>query len=303
MHYEHQQLQQPQWEHIINQKHYIYQPNKKWLKKQNSHHDTSKNNKIDNGNNTTDPNIPTGNDKNMVYNRRIEHATTATVINNRFTTKCTLDIRPEKPNSIINSSKIHQKIFEAIKNMDESAAIITHENKRITNSNTFPTDNKHNITFPDQRICKITKRVYISFTLESELNLSQIKYGSRYTSSGGIIETLCAILAFLKTEKYNSQKEASIRFFLGVNPKLTLRKALKQKIDEICLWLDSDDEDTNTLIRETTTESITTQELVIPAFDIHNKEFGSGTGNKRDPNFSRQRSHPKKYHMQSIPSR
>ena len=35
------------------------------------------------------------------------------------------------------------------------------------------------------------------------------------------------------------------------------------------------------LIRDTTTESNTTQELVIPAFDIHNKEFGSGTGNER----------------------
>ena len=78
-------------------------------KKQNSHQDTSKNNKNDNGNNNTTPNISTGNEKNMVYNRRIAHATTATVINNRFTTKCTLDIRPEKPNSIINSSKIHQK--------------------------------------------------------------------------------------------------------------------------------------------------------------------------------------------------
>ena len=98
-------------------------------KKQNSHQDTSKNNKNDNGNNNTAPNISTGNEKNKVYNRRIAHATTATVINNRFTTKCTLDIRPEKPTSIINSSKIHQKIFEAIKNIDESVAIITHEKK------------------------------------------------------------------------------------------------------------------------------------------------------------------------------
>ena len=102
------------------------------------------------------------------------------------------------------------KIFEAIKNIDESVAIITHENKRITNSNTFPTDNEHNITFPNQRICKITKRVYISFTLESELTLSQIKYGSRYSSSEGIIETLRANLAFLKMKKYNSQKKQAL---------------------------------------------------------------------------------------------
>ena len=65
--------------------------------------------KNDNININTDPVFPIGNDQNTVYNRRIEYATTATVINNRFTTKFTLDIRPEKPNSTINSSKIHQK--------------------------------------------------------------------------------------------------------------------------------------------------------------------------------------------------
>ena len=154
-------------------------------------------------------------------------------------------------------------------------------NNRITNSNTFPTDEEHNNAFPDQRTYHVTKRVYISFTLESEFNLSQIKYGSRYKNSGGIIETLRANLAFLKMEKYNSQQEASIGFFLGVNPKLTLRNALKQKIDDICLWLDLDDEDTKKLMRDTTTGTKTTQELVIPAFDIHNKEFGSGTGTER----------------------
>ena len=86
--------------------------------------------------------------------------------------------------------------------------------------------------------------MYISFTLESSFTLSQLKHGSRYNSTNGIIETLRENFAYLKMEKYNSQKEASIGFFLGINPKLTLRKALKQRIDEICLWLDLDDEDT-----------------------------------------------------------
>ena len=121
--------------------------------------------------------------------------------------------------------------------MDDSATIITHDNTRITNSNTFPTDKEHNNTFPDQRICHVTRRVYISFTLESEFNLSQIKYGSKYNTSGGIIETLRVNLAFLKMEKCYSKKEASIAFFLGVNPKLTLRNALKQKIDETCPYI------------------------------------------------------------------
>ena len=81
-------------------------------------------------------------------------------------------------------------------------------------------------------------------------------------------------------KKYISQQKASIGFFLGINPKLNLRKSLKQRIDDICLWLDLDNEDTKKIIIETTINKKTTQELVIPDFDIHNKEFGPGTGNE-----------------------
>ena len=72
--------------------------------------------------------------------------------------------------------------------------------------------------------------MYISFILESEFNSSQIKYRLRYNFTNDIIKTLRGNLAFLKMEKYNSQKETSIGFFLGVNPKLILQKALKQKM-------------------------------------------------------------------------
>ena len=47
--------------------------------------------------------------KNTICNRRIEHVTTITIENNRFTTKCTLDIRPEKKNEPINAAKVHKK--------------------------------------------------------------------------------------------------------------------------------------------------------------------------------------------------
>ena len=123
--------------------------------------------------------------------------------------------------------------------------------------------------------------MYVAFTLESKLTLSQLKHGSRYNSTNIIIKTLRENLAYIKMEKYNSQKEASIGFFLGINPKLTLRTVLRQRIDEICLWLDLDNEDTKQLIKETSLDNKITQELVIPAFDIHNKEFGSRTGKER----------------------
>ena len=80
--------------------------------------------------------------------------------------------------------------------------------------------------------------------------------------------------------KYDSQTEASIGFFLGINPKLTLRKALKEKIDDIITWIDLDDNETKLLMKENTTRDNTTQEIVIPAFDIHHKVFGFG--NEKD---------------------
>ena len=67
--------------------------------------------------------------------------------------------------------------------MEDSAAIIIHDNTRITNSNKFPTDKEHNNAFLNQRICHVTKLVYLSFILESEFNISQIKYGSIYNIS------------------------------------------------------------------------------------------------------------------------
>ena len=142
--------------------------------------------------------------KKTICNRRIEHATIKMIENNIYTTKCTLDIRPEKQNHVINSSEVYQHIFESIKKMDETAAIITHDNIRITNSNTFTNDKEHNTSFPNQKLCKGTKRMYISFTLESTLTLSQLKYGSRYNSTNGIIESLRTNLAFLKMGKFNS---------------------------------------------------------------------------------------------------
>ena len=68
------------------------------------------------------------------------------------------------------------------------------------------------------------KEMYISFTLESLFTLSQLKHGSRYNFTNGTIETLRENFAYLKMEKSHSKKEASIRFFLEINPKLTLKK-------------------------------------------------------------------------------
>ena len=191
--------------------------------------------------------IENGTTKTKICNRRIAHTTTATVDNNRFTSLYTLDIRPEKKESKINPVIVHQRIFDAIKAIDDTAAIITSDNNRITHSKYIPSGVAYKQMFPDIRTDTITKRIYLSFTLESTFTLSQLKYGSKYDGKTGIFKTLRKILAFIKVKKSHSLIEASIGFFLGINPKITLRNVLKQ-IDEICTLLDLDDDDMKAFI-------------------------------------------------------
>lgn len=99
-------------------------------------------------------------------------------------------------------------------------------------------------------MCNINKRVYVPFKLEPTQTISQLKYGSFANGNKDIFDTLRANTAFLQMMKYDSQTEANIGFFLGINPKLTLRNALKNKIDEIITWLDIDDDDTKLLMKE-----------------------------------------------------
>ena len=103
--------------------------------------------------------IKNGTTKTKIYNRRIIHATIATVDNDRFTSLYTLDIRPEKKESKINSIIFHQRIFDAIKVIDDTAAIITSDNTRIPHSKNIPSGVVYEQISPDIRTNTITKRM------------------------------------------------------------------------------------------------------------------------------------------------
>ena len=209
--------------------------------------------------------VKNGNPQSQIQQRRIEHATTATIDNDRYTTICTLEIRPPRDNTVIATNTIHRRIFDANEEIDESAAIISFNQIWITHCKDMPTKKDYKRVFTDWRNYNVTKREYVSFQLDSTQTISQLKYGSMANGNRGIFDTFRRFSAFLRIRTYDSQIEASIVFFLGINPKLTLRKALKEKIDDIITWLDLDDDDTKLLMKETKTGDNTTQEIVIPA--------------------------------------
>ena len=102
---------------------------------------------------------------------------TAIVDKDRFTSLCTPDIRSEKKKSKIDPTLVHKRIFDAIKAIDDTTAIITPDN-RITHSKDIPSGAEYEQMFPDIRTDHITKRMYLSFTLESTHSTSQLRYGS-----------------------------------------------------------------------------------------------------------------------------
>ena len=188
----------------------------------------------------------------------------------------------ENKKSKIDPTLVHKRIVDVIRAIIVDTAAIITSNNQITHSKNIPSGAEYEQMFPDIRTDHMTKHIYLSFTLESTHTVSQLKYGSKYDGITGIFDTLRENLAFIKIQTFHSLTEASIRFFLGINPKLTLRNVLKKKIDEIFTWLDLDDEDTKELTETNPDENGTTsQEIVIPAYDIYHKVFGSGTGNDR----------------------
>ena len=225
--------------------------------------------------------VKDSNSQSQIQQRRIEHATTATVDNDRYTTICTLEIRPPRDDTVTATNMIYRRIFDTIKEIDESATIISLDQIQITHGKDMTTVKDCKTVFTDWRKCNVTKREYVSFKLESTQTISQLKYGSFANDNKGIFDTLRSNSVFLRMRKDDSQTDASIGFFLGINPKLTLRKPLKEKIDDIITWLDLDDDDTKLLMKENKNGDKTTQEIVISAFDIHHKIFGLGNGEDR----------------------
>ena len=67
----------------------------------------------------------------QVYHHRINHATTATVANDRYITIYTLEIHTARDDSTIVTHMVHYRIFDAIKVIDDTAAILSLDQSRI----------------------------------------------------------------------------------------------------------------------------------------------------------------------------
>ena len=85
----------------------------------------------------------------QIQQRRMEHATTATVDNDLYTTNCTLEIRPSKDDTVTATNTIYRRIFDTIKKIDDSATIISLDQIQITHGKDMPTEKDYKTVFTD----------------------------------------------------------------------------------------------------------------------------------------------------------
>ena len=92
----------------------------------------------------------------------------------------------------------------------------------------------------------------------------------------------------LLTINFILTKKIAIRFFVNINPRLTLRDKIRERLQDVLIWIDiENDESKLMLIDIKDIDGIPTgeQHIVIPAFDLYSKEVGEGSGRDRVSNF------------------
>ena len=99
-----------------------------------------------------------------------------------------------------------------------------------------------------------------------------------------IFDTLVKNNAFLSHKKLNSHKEHSIGFFLEVNPKITLRNEMRNRIQDQLMWIDLEDNEAKKIMhpvldtkgKHTGSDKWSYQHLISTV-----KNIGHGNGDQR----------------------
>ena len=135
---------------------------------------------------------------------------------------------------------------------------------------------------------KRTSTVYVTHKIVSAKYVSDLKNGNN-SDMTNIFSNIVENGGFLKHQKIQSHEEHAIMFFVQISPKVILREKLREKIQDVLMWIDIEDEQTkDTLvdIKDNEGNPIGKQRIMIPAFDIYFKEVDESLGRNRVTTFT-----------------
>ena len=168
-----------------------------------------------------------------LIDRTLQLATLVVIINKRITTPVTLELKPVKGKSTVNVALSHLNIFIAMRKTDLTLKLIT-ENASIDTVMQFPKGDDYTKVFMNLFKDTRTSSVYITHKIEPAKSVLDLKHGTN-SDMTNIFSTLVENGGFLKHQKFHSYKEYAISFFAQINPKVTLRDKLRERIQDVLM--------------------------------------------------------------------
>ena len=235
-------------------------------------------------------------DPSDAYDRRVAHAETIKVVNNRYSIPVTLKFAAVTKERTVNIAQKHVIIFAAIKLLDPTAIIKSTKGIVYHHPKDFPCSQAYQDAF-EVIVDKNTHpkpHIYVKHIIESTLQINQIKYGSQI-----IMNTLHQQQAFIQFRKYSTHREACIGWFKYISTSITLQSSAKLRVDNLLktahLSANEIESLTTTNHKSVTGSTDTTsrkrtgdhddndewKEIVFPAYDLHMRRISFGNGDKR----------------------
>ena len=201
--------------------------------------------------------------------RTLQLTTLAVIINKRIITPVILELKPVKGKSNVNVALAHLNIFIAMKKTDPTLKLIT-KNASINKVIQLPTGDDY--TNVSTNLVKDTRKssVYTTHNIESAKSVLKLKNRTNNNMTN-IFSTLVENGGFLKHQKFHSHKEHAIGFFAQINPKVKLSDKLRERIQDVLMWINIEDEQSKDMlvdIKDADGNPTGKQRIVIPVFDI-----------------------------------
>ena len=162
------------------------------------------------------------------YDRRVAHAKTIQVVNNRYSTPVTLIFAAVTKERTVNIAQKHVIIFVAIKHFNPTATIKSTKGIIYHHPKDFLCSQAYQDAF-EVIVDKNTHpkpNIYVKHIIESTLQINQMKYGSR-----NIMNTLQQQEAFIQFRKYSTYREACIVWFKYISTSITLQSSAKLRAE------------------------------------------------------------------------
>ena len=218
------------------------------------------------------------------YERRVAHAESIKVVNNRYSTPVTLKFAAVTKEGMVTITQKHVIIFTAIKLLDPTASIKSQKRVVYHHPKDFLCSQVYQDVFDviSNKNSHPKPHINVKHIIESTLTVNNLKYGQR-----NLMITLQQQQVFLQFNKFSNHREVCIGWFKYIS---TMLKTANLTSTEIASFTTTNYKPVTAKPLERSHKCIGEinddandewKEIVFPAFDLNMRSISIGNGDKR----------------------